>query len=61
LPLDTSAFGVPNGCSESMLFRDSDTYTPYPTAANTPMIIRFFNEFMFVLPDETCEIEAGGS
>ena len=61
LAFDALPFSVPNGCSESMLFRDSDTYTPYPTAANTPIIIRFFNEFMFVLPDESSEVEAGGS
>ena len=36
-----------------MLLRASETYTPYPTAAKTAMISKFFSEFMFVLLDES--------
>ena len=52
--------GHARGCPGSTLFRASDTYTPYPTAANTAMIIRFFSGFMFVLLDESrIEIHSG--
>jgi hypothetical protein len=60
LPLGNSTFGTaghpsatPGGAPGSALFRASDTYTPYPTAANTAMISKFFSEFMFVLLDES--------
>ena len=58
--LGSSTFGAaghpsatPGGWPGSALFRASDTYTPYPTAANTAMISKFFSEFMFVLLDES--------
>jgi hypothetical protein len=38
--------------ADSSGFCHSDTYIPYPTAANTPMTIMVFSEFMFVLLDE---------
>ena len=51
---------TPGGWAGSTLFRDSETYTPYPTAPNTAMIIRFFTEFMSVLLDESrIEVHSG--
>ena len=65
--LGSSTFGAaghpsasPDAWPESTLFRCNDTYTPYPSAANTAMIIRFFSEFMFVLLDETQRAEKCG-
>jgi hypothetical protein len=44
---------------ESMLLRDNETYTPYPTAARTASIKIFFSEPMFVLLDEACQDQEG--
>jgi hypothetical protein len=41
------------GWPESTFSRVSDTYNPYPTAASTARIIKFFSAFIFVLLDES--------